>query len=512
MILLFWWISLLAGLVGCCAALGAMGTPAAMLFGLTVGASTATLVWLLSHRRHVRADLAPLWFLSPAVLYAVGHYAFFVVATVAALVAGTFDPDLAAEYYGLSALLQMLGLWAFVAGCHLGLPGRCPVAALGSGRPAGSEAVLWAVAVVALGLAGFMWLHLIVTGAYFSKAPATSFEGWGVALAFRWIFCELGACAPVLAVLVLAQIVRGRLEEQTPWRSARWFWIATALALTLLVVGSAQVRQGLFMIGLTVACLPVIGLEVRRWHAVALGAAVVAAFGVMILLRAQSAEIAATGGPDRFWYIWQDAVPRSVDALLSPAEVVAREKGAVGHRVKNAPDFLTRVIAAHSRGRPLMLGDASRYLIEAYIPRAFWPDKPFVNLAQYDPESRIQRHFLGTVEDTAINALVHLYAEGGAIGLVVGMFLLGWLTTRIYVFLLSAERRIRWGMPVYAPFVAAIPMSEGFTAFHVVGILRLSFVVYVLYKVLEVFFGERALGRREFRPAVRPGPYQGSWS
>ena len=66
-----WWLAVASAAVGCYAALGAMPLADGLLFGLTVGASTATLAWLLSRRRRLTGHLARCWLLSPAVLYSV---------------------------------------------------------------------------------------------------------------------------------------------------------------------------------------------------------------------------------------------------------------------------------------------------------------------------------------------------------------------------------------------------------------------------------------------------------
>jgi len=511
-----WWGSLTATMVGCAAAWGAMSAWASLVYGATVGASTGTLIWVLARGRTATGELDRTWLFSPAVLYTVGHYAFFVVATVMTLLAGTFEKPLVDQFYCISSVCQLIGLWAFLWGCQAAFGRRAQtqtcrelIVQPPTRRESGAEPILWLVAALAGAMTAYMWGTLIVSGAYFSKAPATSFPGWGVPLEFRWVFYEVGALAPVLVVVCLAQVTWLREKRGADATTSRYVWLVVASIITLLVIGSARVRLGLFMLGLVLACGALVGFKLRRGY-IALGiVAAVLAFGLMIVLRGQADRIATTKDTERFWYVWEDAVPRSLGTLLTPSEVVLREREKVGRRVRNAPDFLTRVIAAHWSGKKsLMDGDASRYLLEAYVPRLFWPGKPAINAAGYDPESRIQLHFFGHAEDSAVSALVHLYAEAGLAGIVVGMFLLGGGATLFYRYTVGGRRSYTWGLLVYVPFVAAVPMSEGFTAFHMLGILRLCVLLWLVYKLLEVFVGPETTGPATIFPtSVRQDPY-----
>jgi hypothetical protein len=117
-------------------------------------------------------------------------------------------------------------------------------------------------------------------------------------------------------------------------------------------------------------------------------------------------------------------------------------------------------------------------------------------------------HFLNPkkVEDTALSAITHFYAEAGSGAVAVGMFVLGWVLTKIFLWLLVRARRPWWGLVVYAPLVLAVPMTEGFNPVDLMGAFRIMFLLFVICWVLDMFFmhNVKRLTAEQIRLPVRP--------
>jgi hypothetical protein len=136
----------------------------------------------------------------------------------------------------------------------------------------------------------------------------------------------------------------------------------------------------------------------------------------------------------------------------------------------NIPDLLVDVMAAHGNGVPFMGGRVFLTALVAAVPRAIWPGKEQLLATEtWQVEELIERHFGLPIFDMASTVLTHGYADGGLVGMVLYMALLG-------VFLgvcersLAAARNGLLGLYVYALGMAtAVQVEADVTDLFTIG-------------------------------------------
>jgi hypothetical protein len=142
----------------------------------------------------------------------------------------------------------------------------------------------------------------------------------------------------------------------------------------------------------------------------------------------------------------------------------------------------------------------------AIVPRAMWEDKPTV--AGY---SDFVSRYTGVVRDdtTAVGVPVQfeLYANGGVIAVVVGIFILFYACARLEVFLATSTRPLHVVMPA---IMFLVSFASGIEQIMLVfaSALAGAITVYVIARIIEVFFPQFLAGsafergRRQFQTVV----------
>ena len=89
-------------------------------------------------------------------------------------------------------------------------------------------------------------------------------------------------------------------------------------------------------------------------------------------------------------------------------------------------ELLIDIAAAHRDGAPLMGGEVLLAAVVATIPRMVWPGKERLLASEtWQVEELIEQHFGLPISDVASTVLTHGYADGGVVGAVLYMALLG---------------------------------------------------------------------------------------
>jgi hypothetical protein len=142
----------------------------------------------------------------------------------------------------------------------------------------------------------------------------------------------------------------------------------------------------------------------------------------------------------------------------------------------------------------------------AVVPRAIWEDKPIV--AGY---SDFVSTYTGVVRDdtTAVGVPVQfeLYANGGAVAVIAGIFVLFYACARLEFFLATKVRTLHVVMPAMMFLVSFANGIERITLVFA-SALAGAITVFVIARVIEVFFPQFLQGsafeseRRQFQPVV----------
>ena len=130
---------------------------------------------------------------------------------------------------------------------------------------------------------------------------------------------------------------------------------------------------------------------------------------------------------------------------------------------------INAAVMVTDRVRPAayLLGDSYTWWTFGWIPRAFWLDKPAIDLGVFFKQSVMDVHTGGAFNVTGPGEAFINFGWGGVL---VGL-MLGWIYRKCEVFLLSAKATLRWGaaflypMLLY-PFIQAT-LQSSFSAFIV---------------------------------------------
>jgi hypothetical protein len=220
--------------------------------------------------------------------------------------------------------------------------------------------------------------------------------------------------------LLIALAVQRRLSPR--WRWALFAGIAATLILQASTGASAVVMITVITIGMAVILAG--GKLTWRWVAVGLGGVML--FAAMRGVALEHRRATALAG--------QGAGTASSALLLALIAQRVQDEGVVptvaaGLEVASTRSALTDLLADVIRQTPSIVpywrGETYKSLIGAFVPRAFWPDKPIKTLG-YDFGHRYG-YLRSDDFTTTINLpfLVEFYANFSTTGVVVGMFLVG---------------------------------------------------------------------------------------
>ncbi len=217
------------------------------------------------------------------------------------------------------------------------------------------------------------------------------------------------------------------------------------------------------------------------WAAVAVFATVVM-WPFMFHLRAVAQQAGLYGGDlaGRADTLLYDVVPEAIRtfdlgrSFEKDSEYLENVRGR-----SRTSDLLIDIAESHEEGTPAMGGAVIQAAVVASIPRMLWPGKEqFMATETWQVEELIEEHFGLPLVDMASTVFTHGYADGGVVGAVLYMALLGavlavgeWARTRPRCALL--------GLWVYALAVSlAVQVEENVT--DVFGIGRVIAVLLVV--------------------------------
>ena len=146
----------------------------------------------------------------------------------------------------------------------------------------------------------------------------------------------------------------------------------------------------------------------------------------------------------------------------------------------------------------LQMGETMDYIAYAFVPRIIWPDKPnvsrgawftaYLGFAAYEDEA---------TTSTGITATGELYWNFGIIGVVTGMFLLGFLISGLWRMAGIDPRNKPFHMILYCMIMLSMPdMAEAVTVFVLIV------VNFLIFQTLFFFIGKRASKQRREQVAI----------
>lgn len=142
---------------------------------------------------------------------------------------------------------------------------------------------------------------------------------------------------------------------------------------------------------------------------------------------AQNAGLGRTGIAARTDTLIRDVIPDALATFDLQASFTADSPYVDNVRKRsNVQDLLVDVMAAHDRGVPVMGGRVFLTALVAAVPRFLWPGKEQVMATEtWQVEEAIEEHFGLPIVDMASTVVTHGYADGGLVGVVLYMALLG---------------------------------------------------------------------------------------
>jgi hypothetical protein len=223
------------------------------------------------------------------------------------------------------------------------------------------------------------------------------------------------------------------------------------------------------------------GRQFLTWAAVVAFATVIM-WPFMFHLRAVAQQAGLYGGDlaGRADTLLYDVVPEAIRTFDLGRSFEADSEYLENVRGRSrTSDLLIDIADSHHEGTPVMGGAVIRAAIVASVPRVLWPGKEqFMATETWQVEELIEEHYGLPLVDMASTVFTHGYADGGVIGAMLYMALLGatlavgeWARTRLRCALL--------GLWVYALTVSlAVQVEQNVT--DVFGIGRVIVVLLVV--------------------------------
>jgi hypothetical protein len=324
--------------------------------------------------------------------------------------------------FSVQALLFLgLGLTASRAGFLLLCPPGGP-AALGSQLCARVQAMRLPVVLLAVGAVWGLRAYSAAQGLVFSHVGDVMTEaGTGASIAIQ--LTQLGRHLNIFLEAVL-------LIDRRPLRRGIGVVLMAAELVYAILWGRRQllsVLMALLVVGLWA------GRRLRLRQLVGYGLAVafmlVVAWPFMFHLRQVANEVGLYRADigTRTDTLVQDVLPDAL-ATFDLRRSFAESGGYVENVRQRSQilDLLVDIMAAHRDGAPFMGGKVLVAALVAVTPRALWPGKERLMATEtWQVEELIEEHFGLPLFDMASTVLAHGYADGGLVGVVLYMALLG---------------------------------------------------------------------------------------
>lgn len=275
--------------------------------------------------------------------------------------------------------------------------------------------------------------------------------------------------------------------------AARWKWLAFVSAVTLATVGLVANSKGLLLLPVLI---PLVCFALRRRRIPLAAIATAAVFYVAIAQPLVSGMRTASlvGGEDRA-VVLESVVEHLATVSVAELWEMAYELRSQGLlRLTTLPE-LAEIVERSGHEVEHWYGDTYTHALGFLVPRALWGEKPALNVGNLVGN----RYGFVYPEDVRTNVAVtqigELYLNFGILGLIVGMFLWGWLAK--VVDRLVAGRPLTW---MAAPAALLIfPFQENYLAGGLFAWAKLIPVLFIWCVMLKF-----ALVRRSGRNAPFP--------
>ncbi|MFV9507627.1 MAG: hypothetical protein AB4911_24005 [Oscillochloridaceae bacterium umkhey_bin13] len=327
---------------------------------------------------------------------------------------------------------------------------------------------------------------------------------------FRAVWSNLYSLLPLglLAVLLVCQISR----NYAPLIIAFLIFIPVALSSA---VNTGHIGVGgSFMFQLLLVATFALGIRVRTLPLFAIGTIILTSLLVGWLASRsliRSGELSQYGQIDRIEIFVREF------AYISPFELTPEQVQEMVRMRVDMTDLLASQVFYQPRFEPYANGTTIiNELAASLVPRFLWPDKPSIVGG-----SAFVTRFTGMTfaEGTSVGLpyQFELYANGGVPVVIVGLFILGWLTARLELYTVTRPLSLPWFLVLMnSTYVLAnggqtivvvlVTLIAGSIGYYVLGILLLRFnLVYGFWQepmILQESIPQRLRPTSWFKPTT----------
>lgn len=277
----------------------------------------------------------------------------------------------------------------------------------------------------------YYWYWRIQNGFFFTHGAAYA----PVANIETGIRDLLGMTVTYIPLYILAVAYRDKLWKK---KIALLLFVTYASIIIILNLLSGQIRPLFFIFLMILASTAYMAQSSQLWRRIirVLPFLLVSAIIFVYMLRYSSSQITIAENPIKY-------------ILLNISKIFeeGRESAATSGGIKSLPlnrifmtqEFFLRTVRAINKNDSYGYG---RYTIEnlpIIIPRLLWPGKGQI----VDTEEVIQRDVLrATPTDLSLTPLTQFYAEGNIVGILIGFFLFGFISSYAHKVCFSIKNRI----------------------------------------------------------------------
>ena len=409
---------------------------------LLMASSTAgaAAVCLLTARRFLAR--LPYGLIAAPVLLPAFWTAYACILPVAYLYGGSSYSPLMESFYVKTQLCVLIGSAAMCLGLTLfpkKLESLCP-----QELSEVSRCALRNVWVMAVGLSMIVLVDVVSKGAFDRGTRLATPMGKLV-----WIVSQLSPLAAYVVLGLPIFLFGGERKRSRFWN----IYLIAALPLIALVVLRLQLRLMAVVVFLFLAarCAHQGRLRARSWIAVV--AAFLFMFPIMRIVRVGHVIEGGRGLHSAVDLVMYGAT-QGVKGAYGEASVVKTDEW---ERAGHTFELTAATVRAIPESRPYFSGSLLIEDLRFLVPYMFYPEKYDKPLHQ--PETLINMRARGDASDTGIGPVVYLWAEGGVLLVVGGMFLFGLAYGWVYFACVS---RLEKGWPVifYSLFILSMMNLE----------------------------------------------------
>jgi len=154
---------------------------------------------------------------------------------------------------------------------------------------------------------------------------------------------------------------------------------------------------------------------------------------------------------------------------------------AATRRVSSDLILLSDLIDVTRNGTPYIYGSVMVTSLEAMVPHLFWKDKPMMI-----PVQRQIRHAFGLPDsDDSAGPLIADFAAGGPIGVLVGLFVFGFLCLRLANWASKGDGAFRWMLFIW--ILSSVLFVEADQTLGILSSIRHCILAWCIYRAVLFF-------------------------